>query len=169
LPSKVSAGTRKSGTVSFRYVPYTSEDAAAVLADGQVVVVRSETGHIEWLDGKGRAQVAHRLPTPVRLLLNDSLRQSVFPRVLRDVVPKYRAAYSPDRVIVASNGEVWVRRAPATPGARSEWIVVSKDRGIVRRAMFGNRTSVLAVTHDSVFVLRYNEDDLQYIEMYKLH
>lgn len=169
LPSKGSARTRKSGSAIFRYVPYTSEDAAAVLADGQVVVVRAETGNIEWLDGKGRAQVAHRLPTPVRFLLNDSLRQAVLPRVLRDAVPKYRAAYTPDRIIVASNGEVWVRRASTTPGARSEWTVVSKNRGVVRRALFADRTSVLAVTHDKVFVLRYDEDDLQYIEMYKLH
>jgi exosome complex RNA-binding protein Rrp4 len=88
--------------------------------------------------------------------------------VLRDAVPKYRAAYTPDRIIVASNGEVWVRRASPTPGARTEWIVVSKVRGIVRRAVFANRTSVLAVTHDKVFVLRYDEADLQYMEMHKL-
>lgn len=79
-----------------------------------------------------------------------------------DVLPPYQGTAT-----FASDGHLWIPRAmPA--GAPSSFDVINGDGGLVERVTLPPRTKLIGFGNGTVYVVRLDEDDLQYLQRVRL-
>jgi hypothetical protein len=83
--------------------------------------------------------------------------------------PETMPAFTGPRSVLATPaGELWVRRAQPAKADGALYDVFDARGQLVRQVALTGRRSVLGFGPGVVFVARTDEDDLQWIERYKL-
>lgn len=73
----------------------------------------------------------------------------------------------PGSVLVTPSGEVWVLRTRSAGDETPVYDVFGRSGAIVRRVTLNPRSKVIGFGERSVYVVRSDEDDLQYLERYR--
>jgi hypothetical protein len=153
--------------------PFQPADAWGVARDGRVTIVRSPEYTTEWIDRDGRRGVGPAIPYE---RIAPSERQMEITR--REVsqaglsAPSFPAAVPPvlhswSAVVVAPDGEVWIERMGADSKRTGIYDVID-SRGVrVRRVNLPERTLLLALGRDVMYVARSDSDDLVHLGRYR--
>jgi hypothetical protein len=73
----------------------------------------------------------------------------------------------PGSVLVAPEGEVWVRRTQPAGTKNPVYDVFDRSGSLVKKVTLNPRSVVLGFGKGTVYVVRSDEDDLQYLERYR--
>lgn len=106
--------------------------------------------------GAGGSNRQQRENPLARRLRND---RSLFPRV--------KSPITSDR-FSAQNGMLWVRRETTVGDENVTVDVISQERGLVGRVVLPARSTIVGFGRDTVYVVRIDEDDLQWLERHAL-
>ena len=193
-----SSGGANSRSVSMRGLPLSAEDVWSVAPDGRIVVVRATDYHLEWIRPGGavtRGPANEWKPVPVRdadkrewsaqmrstglttQVQSQDGRMSV--RIGRGVGrnnpagtdiedlewPATKPAVS--RVRVSPEGDAWVERHVAA-GTPRLFEVFGPDARLKRRVYLPAGRELIGFGKGVVYLRERTEDDLVYLERYKL-
>jgi hypothetical protein len=81
--------------------------------------------------------------------------------------PKLLPPFLPDAVWFASDGRLWVRRTTAA-GAPPSFDLIDRAGAVVTRLQLPPRTRVVGFGRNTVYLARIDDDDLEYLERYRL-
>lgn len=157
-------------------MPFTNGDVYAVAADGRVAIVRHDDYRVEFVLPSGERVVGPRLPwepVPVseghklewrveqerRGASGDEKPQTAWPERLPPFLAN-AASFAPD-------GMLWVKRTTVA-GAPPRYDVIDPAGRLVRQVVLPLRSRVVGFGKASVYVSRYDQDDLQYLQRYAL-
>ena len=147
-------------------VPFEDGDAWTVTPGGEVAIVRPREYQLEWRATNG---TIHRgAPIPYRgAPVTAAERTERFGPGVDLPIPATKPAVTPLGIEVSPTGEIWVSRykAPGDPGPR--WDVLDKDGRLLRTLTLTGRRSIIGFGRDLVYVVRYDEDDIQHLEAYR--
>lgn len=195
LPVVRTTGTANNQNVSARPRPFPLQDGWAVAPDGRLAIVRGAGYRVEWVTPTGRVAgppVAVR-PVPIR----DAERQEwgvvsasglsmqmenrngevstsfsrgrpggQAPDLTGVEFPDAKPPFSSSGVLATPEGEVWVERS--VPAGQPRQYDVFDSRGVRTGSVVLNpRSRVVAFGAGTVYVVRMDEDDLQYLERYR--
>ena len=169
LPDSPARGT--SGSVARRslsVIPYSPKDGFAVLRSGEIVLLRGETGIVEWHSADGKLLEKRVLPTPRTIEISSSERSKIRPIALRELVPKRRSAFDEDFMIAGAGGDVWVPRVTTGDKKRTEWVIVNRKRTQARSFVLTTSTRLLHVSDSSVTVAESDADDIERVARYRI-
>jgi hypothetical protein len=170
---------------------YEPRDAWAVLPDGRVGLARATDYHVEWL---GAAQpvvgpvVAYdpvKIGTDEKNAWADQLASRGLmvtvengrrrttrpprPDITKMEWPEVMPPFTGNRSVLAtSDGELWVRRAQQAKAKDALYDVFDARGRRVRQVVLPGNRSVLGFGPGVVFVSRTDDDDLQWIERFKM-
>jgi hypothetical protein len=174
--------------------PFPAADDWTVFRDGTVAIVRVADYHLEIIPPAGRRAVGRPVPfTPVRVTEADKqqwreARKNAVPivRTVGDggraggIPPQALAAQEPDSwpetkppflanaSFAAPNGDVWVARARSATDKTPTADVFSSQGQLVGRVVFPERTRLVALGSKGVYLVRIDDDDLQYLQHHAL-
>jgi hypothetical protein len=170
--------------------PFLPRDTWFVTSDGKVGVVRSPEYRVDWVYPQKSTGSAIGYP-PLKvsekhkqqwrdsrsnataiMMTNDNGRTSVSagaPRVADmpeptdwpDVMPPFLASSRP---LVAPNGNVWIRRVTEASEERSIYDVIGANGKVVDRVALPLKSTVIGFGTGTMYTLRVDEDDLQYLQ-----
>ena len=173
-------------------VGYAGKDEWTVATDGAVAIVRSEPYRIDWRlpdgtlqHGKDVSYSKIRVRDADKEELLDELRSrggaTVTTRgadgrsqtqTIPPSAPQSWAEFKPPFVagtaIAAPNGTVWVQRSAPAGEKEATWDVFDRAGALVSRIVLPRRARVVGFGKGSVYVARYDDDDLMYVGRYPL-
>ena len=177
-------------------IPFRTRTQWAVFRNGTIAIVRHDPYRVDFIDSNGtrrdgepiayqRIEVTASIrqqwreermrPSPTLTVNRSSENRSSDARLTMDSRP-YREpsnwpAYLPpfleDAVNVSDDGNVWIRRALPANHAPMYDVVDSLGR-VVRHIELPPRSRVVGFGKSSVYVVRQDQDDLEYLERYLL-
>jgi hypothetical protein len=192
---RADAGTRLvNGMVFSQPSPaaFPAFDAWLVAADGRVAMVYHDPYRVDWVRGDGSVTRGQPIPY-TRVRVDDAVKRwhreerekpgmaMVYQRdggtsmqVMRrpytapaswpDVLPPYVGAQA---TWVAPDGNLWVKRA-LSPSAPATFDVIDGAARLVERVTLPARTALLGFGNGTVYLVRSDDDDLQYLQRYRL-
>jgi len=86
----------------------------------------------------------------------------------RDDWPEYFPPFLGNAVQVAPNGQVWVLQASASDDAAPTYDIFDAAGKLTSRVQLAKRSRVVGFGSGTVYVVRSDEDDLQYLQRYRL-
>lgn len=170
--------------------PFGSSDSYAVTAKGDVAVVRARDYHVDWIVNGRTIAGAPIKYDPVKITKEDKLafvenrKNSSGTMVINDgsgrrvenllasaldgpnapVFPEFKGPFR--SVVAGPNSQVWVERNVAfdQPAA---YDVIDITGKVVSRVFLPKRTRLLGFGIGTVYLIRTDEDDLQYLQRYR--
>ncbi|HSA54390.1 MAG TPA: hypothetical protein VLE53_01745 [Gemmatimonadaceae bacterium] len=159
-------------------MPFTNGDGWAVAPDGRVAIVRYENYRVEYVLPTGERVVGPSIPwQPIRVAEghkeewreeqernargapDDGPEQKEWPELLPPFLGG-AASFAPD-------GMLWVKRTTVA-GGPATYDVIDPAGRVVRQVVLRAGSRVVGFGNRSVFVSRYDQDDLQYLQRYSL-
>jgi hypothetical protein len=196
LPKGSSQVSGSRGNVSIRIggaSPYASQDQWAVAQDGRIAIVRLDPYRVDFIDPAGARRSGSPIAT-TRLRLSEGHKQewrdqqrnatglmmtvgpsgerSAQVAPMRNVEepsewPEYLPAFPQGAVSYATDGMVWVRRhTPA--GEPPTFDVIDGNGRLAFKVVLPKRARLVGFGNGTVYVARLDEDDLQYLQRYRL-
>jgi hypothetical protein len=153
--------------IATRVVPYDEGDAWGVAPGGEVAVVKPREYQLEW---RGTTGAIHRgAPIPYRPApITAEERTALFgPQVTDLPIPATKPAVTRAGILVSPTGEVWVSRYPAPGEEKGRWDILDKDGKLLRSLNLPGRRVIIGFGRSLVYVVRYDEDDIQHLEAYR--
>jgi len=171
--------------------PYQPRDDWAVLPDGRVGLARATAYHVEWY-GAGAPVTGPAVSyEPVKIgsaeknawalqvaargiaieVVNGQRRTTRAPRPdidrqqWPDVMPPFTGARA---LLAAPNGELWVRRAQPAGSKTAVYDVFDAGGRLARQVSLDGDRTIMGFGPGTVYVARTDEDDLQWIERYRM-
>lgn len=167
---------------------FAATDLWAVAPDGRIALVHADPYHLEWIATNGRRT---RGPTvayqPVRVTQRDReewadrqtqgqmvMRTEQGTRTMRPPRPSLDAVDFPEvkppfeSIRVAPSGEVWVAVSQPAGAERTRYDVFDAQGRRVRQVELGTGRRLLGFGRGTVYLARIDEDDLQWVERYRL-
>lgn len=194
LPPDPSRRVSPTGAVasSPNFRPWTPRDTWTVGANGRVAKVFYEPYRVDIIDAGGR-QVAGQPIQYQRVRVDDALKDQwraelAKPRMAMTISrrgapptiglvkshlpeptewPAYLPPFKTSEIAVATDGVVWIRRLVAA-GAPPEYDLVDGAGRLVQKVRLAPRSHVVGFGNGTVYVVRMDEDDLQYLQRYAL-
>jgi hypothetical protein len=171
--------------------PYRPRDEWAVLPDGRVGLARATEYHVEWLGGAtavvgppveydpvkvGTAEKnawADQMATRGMMVEVENgqrrTRRPPRPNIDRIEWPDVMPPFTGTRAVIASPaGELWVRRAQGANAKTVIYDVFDARGALVRRVALEGQRALLGFGPGVAYVARTDDDDLQWIERYRL-
>lgn len=171
--------------------PFATFEQWAVSADGSVAVVSVEPFRVTLVDRNGKRIIGPELPYE-RLRVTDSDRREWVERAQQPVPalvsssggpmvatfmkppfhepgewPRYLPPFLPKAASFAPDGMLWIQRT--TPaGAPPQIDVIDRNGVLVGQLLLPMRTILLGHGAGVVYLARLDDDDLQYLERYRL-
>lgn len=172
-------------------IPFTSVDQFAVAPDGRVAVVSVEPYHVTFFSASGvRTDGPAITFTPVRV--DDDVREAyrvdakrprlgvmiergggITPRIAParytepeewpDALPPFLG----DAVSFASDGNLWVQRA-THPDAPTTYDIIDASGRVTSRVALPEGRRLVGFGDGTVYLVRIDDDDLEYLERYAL-
>lgn len=178
-PRRIATTTKdgKLATVNIIIPPYSAQDAWQVFADGAVAIVRVKDYRVDWLLPDGRHVAGQPIPfSPVRVTDRDKAAfDSARGRAATASTssppqdwPEFKPPFPWNEVVAGTDGRVWIPRyAPA--GDRSTHYDVIDRRGVLAaRVDVPDRGRIVGFGARSIYVVRKDADDLQYLRRFPL-
>ncbi|MGE0552751.1 MAG: hypothetical protein AB7R55_04920 [Gemmatimonadales bacterium] len=170
---------------------YTPQEAWGVDASGRVARVTPEPYRVIWYDG-ARARSGQTIPyTPIRVTDADKKAYTEAQRSSAPIAVSFSAGGGANRssggpvpanglpapefeetkpafsgAQVAPNGEVWVARNRPAGDDKPLYDVFDGAGKLVRQVRLAPRSSVVGFGNGTVYVVRRDEDDLQYLQRF---
>lgn len=192
------AGDEKTGVkLSIKMEALTPRDGWDVFPDGRIVTFRIRDYQFESVDPAGKTTVGGRIAyQPVALTAKDRqqlvklTRESYelglkmgmsmagaaagagkMPKIDFDVQeptewPANRLIFS--AVLAAPDGTAWVARSMSGLGGPSDYDVIGRDGKLLRKVRFPANVTVMGFGKGVVYTVRKDEDDLRYVQRYRL-
>ena len=168
--------------INITIAPFTPEDAWLPFADGAVAIVRVRDYHVDWMLPDGRrvtgAPIAY---TPVRVTERDkadfAAARGAAGRSQGGAAPsaapafdwpEEKPAFSANDALAGPDGRVWVRRYGAGGDRRTHYDIIDRRGVVVARVDVPNDGRIVGFGARSVYVVRKDEDDLQYLQRFGL-
>ncbi len=194
-PAVRTTGTASNQNVRMMPRPFPASDGWAVAPDGRLAIVRAADYRVEWVTptGRVRGQPVTARPVPVRDAERREWASSVGsglsismenrngevttnfrrgrpgaqePDLSGVEWPSHKPAFVSANVFATPEGDVWVERSVAA-GAPREYDVFNRQGTLTRRVILQRDRRVVAFGSGTVYVVRSDEDDLQYLERYR--
>lgn len=191
---KMDMANRSSVGMKVPIVAYQPHDAWAVFRDGTVAIVRVADYHSEWIAPDGRRTVGGRLahsPVPVTERDKERMRKTTreayewglklgmsmagasgqkMPKISLELEepspwPRVKPPFSSARA--APDGRLWVARATADDDV-AEYDVVAPGGRLEKRVRFPRGVTLAGFGTDMLYAVRKDEDDLRYLQRYRL-
>lgn len=189
------SGTENNRNVQMSPPTYPRQDAWAVAPDGRLAIVRAADYHVEWVGpgGRLRGQPVALRPVPIR----DGEKQewldrlgtglsiamenrngevtTTFSRGRRPqqgpdpdsfTWPDSKPPFSSSSALVTPEGELWVERSVAA-GTGREYDTFNAQGAHTGRVLLPAGNQVIGFGRGTVYVVRRDADDLQYLERYR--
>lgn len=170
--------------------PYSGRDEWAVGPDGQVGIARYREYHIEWLPAEGNPVVGPTMAyDPVKIgraekeawadqvarngliveVENGRRRVGRPPRPDIDgqEFPEVMPPFLSGAVSISPAGELWVARARGANALERRYDVFDTAGKLVRQVTLPGDRRVVGFADGSVYVVRVDEDDLEWLEEYR--
>jgi len=151
---------------STRVVPYDEGDVWGVAPNGAVAVVRPREYLLEWraMDG-----AIHRgTPIPYDgVPVTPAERTERFGPGVDLPIPATKPAVTPLGITISPANEIWVSRYKAPGDSGSRWDVLDKEGRLLRSLTLPGRRRVVGFGRSLIYVVRYDEDDVQHLEAYR--
>jgi hypothetical protein len=171
--------------------PWTTKDEWVVSADGDVIVARNEPYTVDWISPSG--QMTHNAPIAYRrvkvgeaeretwrerqrlgggatLRTTDASGKTVTrqlpvpePETWPEVLPAFSGQGA---VLAAPDGRVWIQRLDAASVKSVNYDVIDKRGVVAQRVELPLSHRVIGFGKDAVYVIREDEDGLQYLRRY---
>lgn len=172
---------------------WSKQTAWVVAPDGRIAIVEPEPYRVTWITPTGRVAGPVVPYTPIRVtdadrkeFLEERSRQRpiiarfggpgggrvppVQPNAGDVEFPDTKPAFSgPSAVLVAPDGRVWVQRLRRAGDRTPLYDVFDQQGRKVAEVTLRPRSRVLGFGKGTVYVARNDEDDLQYLERYRLN
>jgi len=189
------SGTANNRNIQMTPPTYPRQDAWAVAADGRLAIVRATDYHVEWVTPTGRVRgqpVAFR-GVPIR----DAEKQEWMARLGSGVSigmenrngdvtttfsrgrpgqdrqdpsaltwPDQKPPFLSSGALVTPEGELWVERSVAA-GAPREYDTFNPQGAHTGRVILPVGNQLIAFGRGTLYVVRRDADDLQYLERYR--
>ncbi len=171
--------------------PYSGRDEWAVDPDGRVGIARYQDYHVEWLSAAGSLTVGPTIAyNPVEIgraeqeawadqmarngliveVENGRRRVGRPPRpdIDRQEFPEVMPPFLSGAVRVSPAGELWVARARGAKASERLYDVFDRAGTLVRQVTLPGDRRVVGFADGSVYVVRVDVDDLQWLEEYRM-
>ena len=173
--------------------PFSPRDEWAVAPDGRVVVLRAPEYRVEWYGPSGKGATASIPFTPIKVTekhkqdWRDSRKQQTALMVTvengRQSVrtgpppadapdpgnwPELLPPFLENSVFVAPSGEVWVNRTRQAGDDAPKFDVLDANAKVVKQVVLPRKTRLVGLGAGTAYVVRIDEDDLQYLQRYRV-
>jgi hypothetical protein len=176
--------------------PFAPRDEWAVAPDGRIAIVHAADYRVEWIAPNGQRtggtatpyaktkvtdkhkkwwQDTQRRRGTGMMITNNNGRMSAtsapvgaLPPEERNDWPEYLPPFMANAAQVAPNGELWVLRAAASEDVAPTYDVFDGSGKLSARVQLAKRSRVVGFGNGTVYVARFDEDDLQYLQRYRL-
>ncbi len=144
-------------SVNIRKVPFTPQDDWAVFPDGRVIIVRTGVYRVDQLTAGGKLMQGPRIPyTPVAVVDADR-------NLSIDPLPKFKPPFDGPATGLSPDGRIWVRRTTAAADSIARYDVFDSSGRLLSRVVLPARTRIVGFGKTSIYVVRRDEDDLEYL------
>ncbi len=176
--------------------PFAARDEWAVAPDGRVAIVHAAEYRVEWIAPNGQRtagpvtpyaktkvadkhkkwwQETQRRRATGIMVTNNNGRMSATtapvgagPPEERNDWPEYLPPFLTNAVHVAPNGDLWVLQATASEDIAPTYDIFDASGKLTARLELAKRSRVVGFGTGTVYVARYDEDDLQYLQRYRV-
>ena len=165
-PRKITttAAGGKLTSVQIMTPPLPAQDAWQVFADGAVAIVRVKDYRVEWLLPNGQRVAGAPIPFE-RVKVTDLDKQ----RAVNALEwPEVKPPFSFSAVLAGSDGRLWVQRHVPATDVRTHYDVIDRRGVVAARAVVPNAGRVVGFGARSIYVVRKDQDDLQYLQRFPL-
>ena len=153
--------------VSIVIPPFPSQDGWVVFPDGAVALVRTHDYRVDWVLPDGKRVAGRVIPyTPVKVTDADKKK-----RPANGPEPEWPAVKPPfayNGVLAGTDGNVWIPRYAPAEDTRSHYDVVDRRGAVVARVDVPNGGKIVGFGAKSIYVVRIDDDDLQYLQRFPL-
>ena len=154
-------------SVSIIIPPFPSQDGWVAFPDGAVALVRTHDYRVDWVLADGKRGPGRVIPfTPVKVTAADKKKRT--PNTPEPDWPDVKPPFAYTGVLAGTDGNVWIPRYASANDTRSHYDVIDRRGSIVARVDVPNRGKVVGFGAKSIYVVRVDEDDLQYLQRFPL-
>jgi hypothetical protein len=184
------------GKFNFAMRPYAPRDAWAVAPDGRIAVVHAADYHVEWIGTNGARRAGAPLSyTPVKIgtaeknQWADAMSGATMimrvaggsgggtppaamrpPRPNIDELdwPEYKPPFESQSVAVAPDGTLWIRLSQPANAKTPLYDVVDANGNRIRQVALPEGRRLVAFGKGTIYTVRRDADDLEWLERYRL-
>jgi len=169
-------------------------DDWVALPDGGVAVVRVADYHVDWFSPSGVRTAGRPVATP-HIPITDADKANATkarlaamrgamsrsrpggpggppPNALQNLpeleFPPFKPPFEVGQMHARPNGEVWILRSRPANDQIAVYDVFTRSGGLVRRVAFPRATQLVGFGLASAYAVRFDDDDLQYLERWRL-
>ena len=183
-PRRITTTTKdgKLTGVNIMIAPFPAADAWQVFPDGALAIVRADGYRVDWVLPDGKRVVGKANPfTPVRVTDADKRLPSgpsatrsggsgaPPPNKAPDLEwPEFKPAFFPSNALAGSDGRIWIQRHVAATDARARYDIADRRGVIVEKIELPKGGRIVGFGARSIYVVRLDADDLQYLQRFAL-
>lgn len=178
-PRRIATTTKdgKLATVNIIIPPYSAQDAWQVFADGAVAIVRVKDYRVDWLLPDGRRVAGQPIPfAPVRVTARD---KAAFDSARGKAAtaststppqdwPEFKPPFPWNEVLSGVDGRVWVPRYASATETTTHYDVIDRRGVVTARVDVPDRGRIVGFGARSIYVVRKDADDLQYLRRFPI-
>ena len=172
---------------------FASRDDWVALPDGGVAVVRVADYHVDWYSPTRVRTASQPVSTP-RIAVTDMDKENAKKARLAAMrgamsrgrpggpalpppnvqnlpeltFPQFKPPFEMGQMHARPNGEVWVLRSRTANDQVAVYDVFTRTGGLVKRASFPPATQLIGFGNAMAYTIRLDDDDLQYLERWRL-
>ncbi|HSA54388.1 MAG TPA: hypothetical protein VLE53_01735 [Gemmatimonadaceae bacterium] len=171
-------------------MPFSTQDQFAVAPDGRIAIVHHDPYSVEFVSAAGmrtkgqpirhdRIRLTEKHKEQWRdqqrsatgmMITNNNGRQSaqMAPMPFQEPTewPEYLPAFLPQSALFAPDGLLWVRRTTSADAPPTYDLIDGAGR-VTQRVTLAPRSRVVGFGNGAVYVVRLDEDDLQYLQRHR--
>ena len=186
-PRRIST-TAKDGqltSVNITMAPFPAQDGWQAFADGAVAIVRVRDYRVDWVLPDGRRVAGSPIGfTPVRVTDLDKQQREAsggargtsaarpagaVPNKTPEIDwPELKPPFSSTAVYAGTDGRLWVQRHAPAQDARTHYDVIDRRGAVVATVEVPNGGRIVGFGTASIYVVRKDADDLQYLQRFPL-
>lgn len=154
-------------SVSIVIPPFPAQDGWVAFPDGAVALVRTHDYRVDWVLADGKRVAGRVIPfTPVKVTDGDKKKRA--PNAPEPDWPDVKPPFAYTGVLAGADGNVWIPRYASADDTRSHYDVIDRRGVVVARVDVPNRGKVVGFGAKSIYVVRLDDDDLQYLQRFPL-
>lgn len=176
---KVEGPSDKPTSVSVTINPLAAGEQAAPFPDGWIAIARIEPYRVEWRAADGRRIAGEPLPfESVRVDERErrAFLQRLAARTGQDPLdparfpewPQVMPPFTPDALLVAPDGRLWVRRPPTAANPATRYDIVDRLGRLVARLTTEPNVEIIGFGRQAVYSVRTDDDGIQRIQRHSL-